>query len=119
MGTPSRLHARCGVLCTFRIDTDGANPGSGNRSRNRLDMIGSHDSGADNSYPEPLVFRHTVKINIAFAKSKIKGRLEGRSLFDELRICGADEEPGFRPLQRKCRLGARRPRNYPRSDHGF
>ena len=69
--------------------------------------------GPDNSYAKALVFGHTVKINIAFAKSKIKGRLEGRSLFDELRICGADEEPGSHPLQRKCRLGARRPRNYP------
>ena len=38
-------HARCGVLCTFGIDiSDGADSGSGNCSRNRLDVIGSHDS---------------------------------------------------------------------------
>jgi hypothetical protein len=32
---------------------------------------------------------------------EFKGRLEGRSLFDKLRICGADEERALHPLQRK------------------
>jgi hypothetical protein len=32
---------------------------------------------------------------------EFKGRLEGRSLFDELRLCGADEERGLYPFQRK------------------
>ena len=48
-----------GVLCTFGIDiSDSANLGSGNCSRNRLDVIGSHDSRADNSNAKPMVFCH-------------------------------------------------------------
>jgi hypothetical protein len=46
----------------FGIDiSDGANPGFGNCPRNRLDVIGSHDSSADNSYVNPMVFCHILK----------------------------------------------------------
>ena len=51
-----------GGLCTFGIDVgDSANLGPRNRFRNRWDVIGSHDSSADNSYAKSVVFGHVLQ----------------------------------------------------------
>ena len=56
-GTPeAAASARLGsISATARISAPR------NRFRNRLDVIGSHDSSADNSYAKSVVFGHVLQ----------------------------------------------------------